>query len=135
MSAVRFACQPGCTKCCDQRGFVYLSDQDRLRAARYLKMTPAGFESKYCIRYTHLLWLRKPRKRECPFLEDGGCSIHPAKPTQCRLYPYWPELVENRLAWQLEAKKCPGIGQGPLVQIGTACETASEMKRAYPTLY
>jgi hypothetical protein len=51
------------------------------------------------------------------------------------LYPFWPELVESRAAWKEEAKECPGIGKGELVQIGSALETASEMKRAYPSMY
>jgi hypothetical protein len=54
---------------------------------------------------------------------------------QCRLYPFWPELVEYRDVWEHEARKCPGIGQGPLVQIGTALEISAEMKTAYPWSY
>jgi hypothetical protein len=54
---------------------------------------------------------------------------------QCRLYPFWPELVESRAAWKEEAKLCPGIGKGDLIQIGAALETADEMKRAYPSMY
>lgn len=135
MDSVRFECQPGCTRCCDVEGFVYLSERDLRRAARYLRLTPAEFEARYVYRTRHLLRLRKPRDRQCPFLLEGGCSIHPAKPTQCRLFPFWPELLETRLAWQQTARRCPGIGQGPLVQIGTAHEIASEMKRAYPSMY
>jgi hypothetical protein len=117
------------------KGFVYLSEDDLVRAARFLRVPVAEFEAKYVIRYRRLLRLRKPPDSQCHFLTTQGCSIHPAKPTQCRRYPFWPELVENRVAWIAEARKCPGIGKGNLVQIGTACETASEMKRAYPSLY
>jgi len=132
---IRFACQPGCTRCCDQQGFVYLTGEDLLRAARYLRMSPAEFEKRYVYRTRHLLRLRKPRGRQCPFLLEGACAIYPAKPTQCRLFPFWPELVGSRRAWARAARLCPGIGQGPLIQIGTALETASEMEHAYPRLY
>jgi len=132
---IRFACQPGCTRCCDQQGFVYLTGEDLLRAARYLRMSPAEFEKRYVYRTRHLLRLRKPRGRQCPFLLEGACAIHPAKPTQCRLFPFWPELVGSRRAWARAARLCPVIGQGPLIQIGTALETASEMEHAYPRLY
>ncbi len=132
---MRFACQSGCIKCCDVRGFVYLSEDDLRRAARFVGMTPEAFEARYAIRYPNLLRLRKPLDSQCHFLTATGCSIHPAKPTQCRTYPFWPELVENRAAWKEEAKSCPGIGKGELVQIGTALEISSEMKRAYPTMY
>jgi Fe-S-cluster containining protein len=135
MEQLQFACQPGCTNCCRQKGYVYLSEQDLIKAAAFLQLTPEAFESKYLYRTQHLLRLRKPSDSQCPFLEESGCSIHPAKPTQCRLFPFWPDLIESRDSWQETAAYCPGIGTGPLVQIGTALETASEMKIAYPTHY
>ena len=131
----RFRCQSGCTKCCEVRGFVYLTENDLSRAASYLHMSCEDFETKYVIRYPTLLRLRKPLNSQCYFLTETGCSIHPVKPVQCRVYPFWPELVEERTAWEAEAKSCPGIGKGKLVQIGTAMEVASEMKRAYPSMY
>jgi uncharacterized protein len=134
-SGLRFACQPGCTRCCDVQGFVYLTEADLLRAARFLRLSPAVFEQRYVYRTRHLLRLRKPRGSQCHFLFPGGCSIHPAKPTQCRLFPFWPELVESREAWEQTGQTCPGIGMGPLYQIGTALETSAEMHAAYPSFY
>ncbi len=113
---------------------MYLTEEDLERAAAFVGMSAAAFERRYVYRTKHLRRLRIPR-RKCPFLEEGGCSIHPAKPTQCRLFPFWPELVETRGNWRRVGRYCPGIGTGKLVQIGTAMEIASEMKRAYPTLY
>lgn len=133
--ALRFQCQPGCTKCCEVKGFVYLSEEDVQRAASYLRMTQEAFESKYVVRYSHVIRLRKPLNAQCHFLKENGCSIHPAKPTQCRLYPFWPELVEDVESWQQASEICPGIGKGELVQIGSACQIAAEMKSAYPQMY
>lgn len=134
---LRFECQSGCSKCCEVSGFVYLTEADVSRAAAFLGLEQAEFESRYVFRTRHSRRLRKPRQRgkQCPFLEAGGCSIHPVKPVQCRLFPFWPELVEDRAAWQQTATWCPGIGQGPLIQIGKAMEQASEMKTAYPDAY
>jgi Fe-S-cluster containining protein len=95
----------------------------------------AAFTRRYVYRTAHLIRLRKPRTSQCHFLGPAGCSIHPAKPVQCRLYPFWPELVEDRKRWKEEACFCPGIGTGPLIQIGTAVEATDEMKRAYPGMY
>jgi hypothetical protein len=39
MDALRFACQLGCTKCCRKRGFVYLSEDDLVRATRFVGRT------------------------------------------------------------------------------------------------
>ncbi len=135
MEGVRFTCQPGCTNCCRVHGYVYLTEDDLKKAAGHLGMTPEEFERRYVYRTRHLRRLRKPKDSQCHFLGLKGCSIHAAKPTQCRLYPFWPDLLETNSAWTKTAASCPGIGKGTLVQIGTALETASEMKRAYPTMY
>ncbi|MBK5294831.1 MAG: YkgJ family cysteine cluster protein [Acidobacteriia bacterium] len=134
-AGLRFTCQSGCTNCCQVQGFVYLSEQDLVNAARHTGMSKRAFEARYVYRTRNFLRLRKPRGSQCHFLNEQGCAIHPAKPTQCRLFPFWPELVESRKEWNLTAKHCPGIGQGPLIQIGSALETASEMRQAYPAIY
>lgn len=132
---LRFRCIPGCTNCCRVQGYVYITEADLLRAAAFLHLNPARFEELYVVRTRHVLRLRKPRGEQCHFLEANGCSIHPAKPTQCRTYPYWPELVEHRERWNEASGTCPGIGTGPLVQIGVALERAQEMRAAYPEMY
>jgi Fe-S-cluster containining protein len=132
---LRFSCQPGCTRCCEVKGFVYLTEADLRHMAAYVGLPAAAFERKYVVRFKHLLRLRKPRLSQCHFLAKEGCTVHPVKPVQCRLYPFWPELVEERAKWEAERKMCPGIGKGELVQIGVACETAAEMKSAYPAIY
>ncbi len=103
--------------------------------ALYVGLTARAFEEKYVVRFRRLLRLRKPRRAQCHFLIAGGCAVHPVKPVQCRLYPLWPELVEQRVNWEAEKKVCPGIGKGELIQIGIACETAAEMTTAYPVIY
>lgn len=138
MTGLRFECQPGCTKCCDQQGFVYLTGGDLERIAQYLRMTAREFEKRFVYRTKHLLRLRVPRERQCEFLGEGGCSIHSVKPVQCRVFPFWPELVDSKEAkreWKKTARWCPGIGKGDLVQIETAQERAAEMRAAYPGMY
>ena len=134
-AALLFACQQGCTNCCDQSGFVYLSEDDVKRAAKFVGLSAKKFEARYVYRTAHQRRFRKPPDKQCPFLEEGRCSIHPAKPTQCRTFPFWPELVESRAAWKSTAKYCPGIDKGELIQIGDAMEIAEEQRRAYPEMY
>ncbi len=135
MEELRFACRPGCTDCCRREGYVYLSDSDLLRAAGHLGISAAAFEERFVYRTRWRLRLRKPRGKQCPFLLDDGCQLHPDKPTQCRLFPFWPELVEHPSEWRAAAKHCPGMGTGPVTRIGTALERAQGMRIAYPALY
>lgn len=135
MDGLRFACVPGCTNCCRVQGWVYVTEAFVKDAATFCKLSVAEFQRRYIVRTRHTLRLRKPPGSQCHFLLEGGCSIHPVKPVQCRAFPFWPELVENRAHWKQAAKNCPGIGQGPLIQIGQAMERANEMRTAYPTHY
>jgi Fe-S-cluster containining protein len=132
---MRFECQSGCTACCEQQGFVYLTEEDIPRLAEYVKLAVAAFEERYVYRTKNLRRLRVPRHAQCEFLKEGGCSVHPAKPLQCRTFPYWPELVGNKKNWAKTGTWCPGIGQGELVNITMAREVAAEMREAHPLLY
>ena len=132
---LRFECQPGCTECCTQKGFVYLTEADVARAAAFVGLTTEEFERRYVYRTRRRMRLRVPKHANCHFLEAGGCAIHPAKPLQCRTFPFWPETMGSAREWRLTARYCPGIGKGPLVQIAEAQAAADEMKAAFPDFY
>jgi len=132
---LRFQCQPGCTRCCEKQGFVYLTEEDIVRLARHLELETGDFERRYVFRTKNLRRLRVPRHAQCTFLKDGGCSVHPAKPTQCRTFPFWPELIDSRAAWHKTGDWCPGIGKGDLVNIEKARNVAEEMRAGHPHLY
>lgn len=117
LRALRFECQRGCTQCCEQEGFVYLTEEDLVRIAGYLGLQPVEFERQYVYRTKNKLRLRTPRHGRCHFLADGGCSIHEVKPLQCSTFPFWSGLVDSKREWAKTAKWCPGIGQGPLINI------------------
>jgi uncharacterized protein len=116
-------------------GEVYLTEQDLLRIAAHLSTDPAEFEAKYVHRTTRSLRLRKPSDRQCLFHQNGRCSIHPIKPVQCRVFPFWPEIVETEASWNETALRCPGMNRGPLVQIEAARRLSDEMLGAYPQMY
>jgi Fe-S-cluster containining protein len=132
---MRFTCQPGCTNCCRAKGYVYLTEDDLGQAAAFLGLSRRDFEAKYVYRTRHLLRFRKPRHAQCCFLTEKGCLLHPAKPTQCRLFPFWPELVGARAAWREVARICPGIGRGQLKSEETVRRRTLEMRQAYSSMY
>ena len=48
------------------------------------------------------------------FLKNKKCSVYEARPTQCRTWPFWPEVM-NAKSWKTEVESfCPGVGKGPL---------------------
>lgn len=106
-----------------------------VRIAAHLTLSPAAFERSYCYRTKNRVRLRVPRDAQCVFLVAGGCSIHSVKPVQCRIFPFWPEMVESRREWRKLAHYCPGIDKGPLVQIEDARAQAEEMRAGHPAMY
>ncbi|HWR53467.1 MAG TPA: YkgJ family cysteine cluster protein [Bryobacteraceae bacterium] len=128
---MRFTCLPGCTACCRQPGFVYLSEADLTRAAAHLGVSPHEFEVEYVYRSRHRRRFRKPRGGTCPFLEETGCRLHPDKPTQCRTFPFWPEIIVDPATIDY----CPGIGDGPLIRPEDIAGAEGEMRAAYPEMY
>jgi uncharacterized protein len=132
---LRFECQPGCTDCCTQTGFVYLNQADVARAAAFVGITAEEFERRYVYRTRRKMRFRVAKHTHCHFLVGGGCGIHPAKPLQCRTFPFWPELVGNARQWRSASRRCPGIGKGPLIQIEVARSVAQEMRDGLPELY
>jgi Fe-S-cluster containining protein len=115
---IRFQCQ-GSGKCCTSHGefgFVFLTLEDRRRMAKYFKITTTAFTKKYCEKYRGAWHLIEDRKNpDCMFLKNKGCTIYEARPTQCRTWPFWPEVMNSK-AWAKDVVAfCPGVGKGKLI--------------------
>lgn len=132
---MRFVCQPGCTRCCEVKGHVYVTREDIARLAEHLGITRAEFKRRYLCGAAPLLRFRKLRHKPCPFLLADGCSVHAVKPLQCSSFPYWPELLASAEERREAAKYCPGMNRGPLVDMESAREIAARVQSAFPQLY
>ena len=115
-NGIRFECQ-GSGQCCVSRGgygMVYLTIDDRRKMASLLKLSTATFTKKYCDQNDEVWKLKDSPKPECVFLDGKRCSVYHARPTQCRTWPFWPEVM-NAKAWDREMVAfCPGAGKGKL---------------------
>jgi Fe-S-cluster containining protein len=115
---VRFQCQ-GSGNCCTSHGefgFVFLTKEDRQRFAKHFKMTLDEFTKAYCTKTDKTYSLNeRPDNPDCIFLKDKRCSVYEARPTQCRTWPFWPEVMPAK-AWSKDvAAFCPGVGKGPVI--------------------
>lgn len=114
---LRFECQ-GSGKCCTSHGefgFVFLTPEDRKRFSTFLKIRPSEFTKKYCDR-TNGVWHLKedPKQPDCMFLTGKSCSVYEARPSQCRTWPFWNEVMDAK-SWAKDvATFCPGVGKGKL---------------------
>lgn len=119
---LKFECQSSCPgKCCKvpkgKNLFVFLTLRDRMMLSWFLKKPVNKFASQGL--FTSTRFTNKPsrqwflnfgKNQACPFLKSGKCSVYKARPTQCRTWPYWSELV-NEKTWELLKEDCPGIGK------------------------
>ena len=116
-NGIKFQCQSS-GKCCTSHGefgYVYLTLQDRKRFAKYLKLTTSEFTKKYCDISGGIWHLKEDMKNpDCLFLKNKACTVYEARPTQCRTWPFWPEVM-NPKSWKAEVENfCPGVGKGKL---------------------
>lgn len=69
------------------------------------------FSSTRFSKTTTRQWFIADDKGTCPFLKEGKCSVYEARPTQCRTFPFWPELM-TEIKYSSLREFCPGIGEG-----------------------
>ncbi len=117
MSGLRFECTM-CGRCCTNRGeytHVYLSGREVSVLARHLGVSVEVFERRYTFIDEDGWTQLKIDGGRCVFLnDDDTCGVHPARPTQCRTFPFWRDFVEAG-EWTDEVREiCEGIGRGRL---------------------
>ena len=62
--------------------------------------------------------LREKGNGDCVFYDRAqGCTVYPARPPQCRTWPFWESNVQTPEAWQRTCEDCPGSGQGELIPV------------------
>lgn len=111
---LEFGCT-GCGACCTRPGAVFFTPLDIDRLAQWYEVSPEQIREGLLDETEDGEFLVIVEEDTlCPFyeVETDGCIIHPVKPIQCRTYPFWPELVHEKSAWEQEAQHCPGIHQG-----------------------
>ena len=107
---LRFQCT-ACGKCCTgSSGHVYLSGADMERLASFFQLTIGKFARKY----TRLIKGRralidKSGSHDCVFLSNRTCEVYEARPTQCRTYPWWISIINDRQSWEEAGEICEGI--------------------------
>jgi len=110
---VKFDCKAGCGACCRAPGEVYFSADDIRRAAALLNIDDAEFIRRYLrVHNEHLHKLTVGVNSACSFLDGHRCTIHAAKPTQCATFPFWPEHLKSRGAYNRLGQSCPGVAEG-----------------------
>lgn len=123
---LRFSCTQ-CGNCCTgPPGAVWFTESEGEAMAEKLGITIDLFYRKYA-RNIGAKWSLKENNIDgmfdCVFLDRSSklpsCSLYEARPSQCRSWPFWPEILKTKSSWESIKRRtpCPGMDNGPLIPI------------------
>ncbi len=126
---LRFKCTQ-CSQCCYGGKYAYVrtNPKEIERIIDYMGIDSECFKNDYLVKLVdHGYGIRMKRnlsqtltkkKGHCILLnKEGKCSVYPVRPTQCRTYPFWPEILISEDKWNKEGVRCEGINQGDVIEI------------------
>jgi uncharacterized protein len=109
---------------------VEASRTEQRRIQRFLKISWRWFRRRYVTVYEDggegLRW----ENDRCVFLDaNDRCRIYAARPTQCRTYPFWTEVLRSRASWRATAGLCEGVGRGYVIPLAEVRERLRQYSR------
>lgn len=110
-NGLHFNCT-SCGQCCTGvPGFVWLSKKEIIDISKFLKISKKSFLKKYTKKVKNLISLKeKIPSYDCIFFENKKCKIYKIRPLQCKTYPFWPQNLTSKKAWEEHVtKNCPGV--------------------------
>jgi len=112
-----------CTQCGDcctgAPGYVWVNKDEVEALAKQVGISVDEFGRRYLRKVGRRYSLTERPNGDCIFFESG-CTVYPARPTQCRTFPFWPENLKRRGDWEEIGDECPGVDHGrfyPLEEI------------------
>jgi Fe-S-cluster containining protein len=114
---LRFTCT-ACGDCCTgAEGFVWVNKHE---IAAISEAVGENDIDKFERLYVRKIGVRKSLKEfpngDCVFFdsEKRTCQVYPARPRQCRTWPFWDSNLRTPQAWKETCQVCPGSGKGKL---------------------
>jgi Fe-S-cluster containining protein len=106
---LKFTCTR-CGACCTGApGYVWVVAEEIDRLAAFLGMPVDEFTRAYVRQVGDRFSLIERPGGDCIFwAARAGCTVYPARPVQCQTWPFWPENLTTRRAWNQATRICPG---------------------------
>lgn len=108
-----------CGACCTgSPGYVWVTPEEIERLAEFRGESVRDFSLKFVRRVGNDYSLIEKPGGDCVFWDKRvGCTVYPARPVQCRTWPFWADNVESPETWARAGMTCPGLNIGPLYSI------------------
>lgn len=112
---IHFSCTR-CGKCCTGKpGTVRVAPEEIEAISAKVHVSHEEFIAKFTRPVDGGYSLVEKPDGACIFYDEKkGCTVHAARPIQCRLYPFWVKNLRSEEAWAQTCRECPGIGEGDL---------------------
>ena len=127
---LRFECT-GCGNCCTGApGVVWVTPEEIAALADLVGLTAEEFEAKYVRQVEGRKSLTEFANGDCVFFDNVArrCNVYPARPVQCRTWPFWNSNLERPSDWKYVLGVCPGSGQGQLHTLEEIQARAAEIR-------
>ncbi len=113
---LRFTCTR-CGHCCTGApGFVWVTPEELAAIAAFRGEPVEEVTAMYARRSHGRVSLRERSNGDCVFWShESGCTVYPARPAQCRTWPFWESNTKSPEAWAATQRVCPGAGHGELI--------------------
>jgi Fe-S-cluster containining protein len=113
---LRFTCTQ-CGDCCTGApGYVWVRDEELAALAAHRGESVEEVRDLYTRSTSRGRTLRERANGDCVFYDRKvGCTVYPARPAQCRTWPFWESNVATPADWQHTCAVCPGSGRGELI--------------------
>ncbi|MCB2225108.1 MAG: YkgJ family cysteine cluster protein [Desulfarculaceae bacterium] len=98
-----------CNICCQGWGGIFFETEGIPAAAALLDMSPEEFTAAYLAPKDGRWEVLCDEDGACRLLGPEGCRVHQAKPAICRLWPFFPNILAKRTAFEDARQGCPGI--------------------------
>jgi Fe-S-cluster containining protein len=97
---------------------VWVSREEIRQIAEFRHENVREFSSRFVRRVHDRYSLVEKPGGDCIFWDkQAGCTVYPARPVQCRTWPFWPENVKSPDAWEHVCQVCPGSGHGRVYSV------------------
>ena len=120
IGGLHFECSQ-CGNCCagPDEGFIWISKHETEMLADHLELTLDQLRQRFLRREgNRTTIIEEPISKDCVFLTkiagQRGCCAYPARPNQCRTWPFWTSNLQSPADWNMAATICPGINRGKL---------------------
>ncbi len=118
-----------CGACCTGApGYVWVNAEEMTRLAEFKGLSVDDFGRQFVRQVETRFSLIERPGGDCIFWDrQVGCTVYPARPVQCRTWPFWPENIETAEDWERVTGICPGSGVGQVFSVEEIRATASRV--------